>query len=184
MARIDSIGRLMGTHPIRVRGTDDAEVLRRIMVLDGLLREALAELRFWRHVDRGSDPQVCWLWRGDHDQKGYGRIAVGGGKRKLAHRFSYELLVGPIPVGLQIDHVKARGCTSLACVNPAHLEPVTARENLLRSSGVTAKNANKTACHRGHAYTEENTEISRTGSRGCRTCRRATRLAAKLRKAS
>jgi hypothetical protein len=85
----------------------------------------------------------------------------------LAHRFVYEQLGGLIPPGLQLDH----RCRLRACVNPAHLEPVTARENLLRGATVTAANAAKTHCHAGHVFDDENT-YRRGEWRYCRPCRR------------
>jgi hypothetical protein len=77
--------------------------------------------------------------------------------------------VGKIPEGLQIDHL----CRVRECANPAHLEAVTCRENLLRGDTVTAHNANKTHCVNGHEYTPENTAITRDGCRRCRICHRA-----------
>lgn len=81
--------------------------------------------RFWRNVDRGGDDD-CWLWKG---RDGRGRFAVDG-KFVYAYRFAYELLVGPIPVGLVLDHVV---CDNPRCVNPAHLEPTTQGENARRA---------------------------------------------------
>lgn len=80
--------------------------------------------RFWRKVTK---TDRCWLWTGSLQSRGYGCVGFGG-KRYLAHRLAYEWLVGPIPDGLTIDHL----CRVKACVNPAHLEPVTGAENTRR----------------------------------------------------
>lgn len=80
--------------------------------------------RFWRRVQEQEGG--CWLWVGTVD-RGYGLLSVDG-KTVRAHRYSYETLVGPIPDGLQIDHL----CRNRGCVNPAHLEPVTQVENIRR----------------------------------------------------
>ncbi len=88
----------------------------------------------------------------------------------LAHRFAYELTVGPIPKGLTIDHVRERGCILELCCNPAHLEPVTLQENLLRGGTFQAANAAKTHCPRGHPYAGGNLYVRPDGSRRCRTC--------------
>jgi len=81
-------------------------------------------LRFWSHVDAAGD---CWVWTGSKDRAGYGRTWRSTAPFP-AHRVAYELLVGPIPAGLVIDHL----CRNPACVNPDHLEPVTHRVNILR----------------------------------------------------
>jgi HNH endonuclease len=128
------------------------------------ISEALAE-RFWAKVQRG-EADACWLWRGSKVTKGYGRFGVGG-RSVGAHRVAYELLVGPIPEGLTLDHL----CRVRACVNPAHLEPVTNRENVLRGVGISAKHARKTHCNHGHELTPENTETN-GNHRRCVTCRR------------
>lgn len=126
--------------------------------------------RFWAHVDTGG-PGGCWLWTGHVIWSGYGHFSVKSRPVK-AHRFAYEMLVGPIPDDLQLDHL----CRVPCCVNPAHLEPVTARENTLRSGGTSAVNARKTHCIHGHEFTAENTylyEIKASGrvGRGCKACR-------------
>lgn len=84
----------------------------------------------WYDVDESSG---CWIWNRAKISTGYGALRRKG-RTMLAHRWVYERLVGPIPEGLTLDHVKARGCISTACVNPAHLEPVTQAENNRRSS--------------------------------------------------
>lgn len=108
----------------------------------------------------------CWEWQGYRMPFGHGRFRVNGCK-VLAHRWSYEFHVGPIPNGLTIDHL----CRNPPCVNPAHLEPVTHRTNVLRGDGPAAHNAAKTHCPSGHAYTPANTYIDSLGRRVCRVCR-------------
>jgi len=92
-----------------------------------------------------------------------------------AHRVSYELEVGPIPEGLELDHVKKRGCRSTRCVAVEHLEPVTNVENNLRSNSMSARNARKTECLNGHEFNEANTRTRPDGQRDCRVCVRDRR---------
>jgi hypothetical protein len=119
------------------------------------------------HVDRSGD---CWLWQGGiHQKTGYGQAWYQNTNR-LAHRAFYELLVGPIPAGLQLDHL----CRVRHCVNPEHLEPVTARVNTLRGDTLPARNAAKTECDHGHEFTPENTYFhAKKGARCCRACKNA-----------
>ena len=105
----------------------------------------------------------CWIWQG-YKRDGYGQIVVNN-KQEQAHRIVYQLLCGKIPKGLVLDHL----CRDRLCVNPDHLEPVTNKENIMRGIGLTAKNAKKTNCPKGHAYTKENTRISK-GKRYCNDC--------------
>lgn len=116
--------------------------------------------RFWAKVDKSGD---CWIWTASRNPKGYGQIAMKPGGPKLAHRVAWELLNGPVPDGLQLDHL----CRNRLCVNPAHLEPVDNRTNTLRGVGPTAINAQKTSCTRGHSLADA--YVSK-GMRYCRTC--------------
>lgn len=110
----------------------------------------------------------CWLWDGLVDPKGYGRAYVNG-KTHAVHRFVYEHYRGPIPPGLQIDHL----CRVRCCVNPDHLEPVTSEVNTKRGIGPTALNTVKTHCPHGHPYTPENVySPPQNGGRQCRICKR------------
>ena len=116
----------------------------------------------------------CWLWTGTILSKGYGQLWVGTtGKRVLAHRYSYELVRGAIPDGKQLDHL----CRVRSCVNPSHLEVVTARENVLRGIGRTARQARQTHCMRGHLLSPGNCFPSalKRGMRACRECSRVAR---------
>lgn len=99
----------------------------------------------------------CWIWFGN-TAEGYGYIAGRG-----AHRIAYELYRGPIPAGLQIDHL----CRVRSCVNPAHMEPVTIRENLRRGQTIAAANAAKERCPKGHEFTF----YRQRGTRYCQPCR-------------
>jgi hypothetical protein len=123
--------------------------------------------RFMKRVEK--DPETgCWLWTGGKNPGGYALFSVNR-KTVSAHRWSYEHHVGAIPEGLQIDHL----CVTPSCVNPEHLEPVTAQENIRRSSGRAAVTARTGVCAEGHAMTEENTYTAPSGLRRCRACRRA-----------
>lgn len=123
-------------------------------------------LRFWEKVDRAGGDGACWPWLAS-TRHGYGQYGVAKGHIAQAHRYAYELAVGPIPAGLEIDHL----CRNTRCVNPNHLEAVTGRVNSLRSMSLMAINARKTHCKRGHALDGAN--LYRYGqARQCRTCRR------------
>lgn len=122
------------------------------------------EERFWAKVDKSGE---CWLWTGVTNAGGYGRFTIGY-SNIMAHRWSYENAVGPIPEGLQIDHL----CSVKRCVNPEHLEAVTGRVNTLRAPNAPATiHAAQTHCAHGHEFTAENTYTPSGGGRYCRTCR-------------
>lgn len=129
-----------------------------------------AEWRFWNHVDKhGPIPEKrpdlgpCWLWTGALYSVGYGQWrAYHGGLSGPAHRYAYELEHGPIPEGLECDHL----CQNKRCIRPSHLEPVTHAENQRRTR--------RPLCRRGHPLTDENTytHIDRKNlpHRRCRIC--------------
>ena len=148
--------------------------------------------RFWTKVNKTDN---CWLWTGVHNRNGYGVFFDGNGNR-LAHRVSFIVAGNDIPDGLQLDHL----CRVRNCVNPAHLEAVTGRENVIRGNGpIKSKERIRTVqkiratqqrqlthCKRGHEFTPENIRRMRFG-RGCRTCinmfqraRRADRILIEL----
>lgn len=130
--------------------------------------------RFWAKVDRRSDDE-CWPWLGWTNRDGYGlfRGARDSTERRVsAHRFAYELHVGPIADDLVIDHVRDRGCTTRSCCNPAHLEAVTVAENVRRSEGSFVIRTGR--CARGHDAALH-LYVSPRGARACRQCRRERR---------
>lgn len=109
----------------------------------------------------------CWNWIGNKNQSGYGRFKRSS-RYFSAHRVVYELFVGPIPEGLELDHT----CSNRGCVRPDHLESVTHRENTLRGSTITARHAAQTHCVNHHEFTPENTAVrTDNGGRRCRACR-------------
>lgn len=126
------------------------------------------EERFWSKVEKTDS---CWLWKGAIGKKGYGRLTLtrtkGIHQYPLAHRIAFILVKGNIPEKLTIDHL----CRNRACVNPDHLEIVTVKENVLRGIGLSAENARKTHCLRGHPLDGKNLMIYRE-KRGCKACKR------------
>jgi len=106
----------------------------------------------------------CWLWSGARDLKGYGVTARG-----KVHRVAYVSCIGEPEPGLVLDHL----CRVRHCCNPAHMEPVTNRENILRGEGLAAQSARKTHCVHGHSL--DDAYISKKGHRYCRECHRARR---------
>lgn len=124
------------------------------------------------------DESGCWIWQRYIGSAGYGSMTADGKSGQLAHRVSYEAFIGPIPAGLQIDHL----CRVRDCVNPEHLEPVTPRENVMRSPvAVASVHARKTSCANGHEFDSANTYLTPTGARVCRACNRQAVAAYKRR---
>lgn len=128
----------------------------------------------------------CWLWLGKLQHDGYPQIKVPTGRRPgvnmMTHRVSYELYVGPIPEGYQLDHrchtracPGGNTCPHRRCVNPAHLEPVTPLENTRRTPATHF--SARTHCNAGHPFSSENTYVAPDGSR--RRCRPCARISAR-----
>jgi len=130
---------------------------------------------FVSYVDAvASVAEACWLWPGYTNEDGYARKNGVG-----VHRIMWELTYGPIPEGLEIDHL----CRVRNCIRPDHLQAVDHRTNTMRGGTIPAYNGAKTHCPQGHPYDEQNTRIDRLGKRYCRACgnerRRAARKAGK-----
>ena len=129
--------------------------------------------RFWSHVvcvDSSTD--TCWHWLAYKDKHGYGRFGICRCIFR-APRVAWILTHGDIDPTMTIDHL----CRNHACVNPAHLEQVSRRENTLRGNGFPGQNSRKTHCPQGHLYDESNTQLTNKNLRGsvraraCRTCK-------------
>lgn len=128
--------------------------------------------RFW---DKVKKTDTRWIWTACKDRHGYGEFKINGITERV-HRVVYQWYIGVIPIGLQIDHL----CRVRHCVNPAHLEAVTAQENCARGVGQGAIAARTNYCVHGHEYTPENTLLRPNRSRRCKLCTRETnRLAAR-----
>jgi HNH endonuclease len=137
--------------------------------------------RFLRKVVVDEDPDACWGWTACTTH-GYGMFRFDDSRSGQAHRFSYELFVGPIPDGIQVGHrchdksdcILGNDCPHRSCTNPKHLILQTPRENTLSGRTITALNVVKTHCVKGHEYTDDNTYWFGPGKkhRSCRQCRR------------
>lgn len=136
--------------------------------------------RLESRIEKTSD---CWIWKGKVDKTGYGSFGLrdnGVSRTRSAHKIVYEVLVGEIPQGFQLDHschdpeICFGFCPHRLCVNPSHLEIVTPKQNVLRSNGLAAKNAAKTHCLNGHELSGENLYVppNRPDRRYCRECPR------------
>ena len=123
------------------------------------------ELRFFAKVTESDSG--CWQWIGATNTKGYGHIRAGGNMPVMsAHRWSWEFFNGPIPTGLEVDHL----CFNRSCVNPDHLDVVTRYVNVHR--GRINQNDGSTSCKWGHEFSSANTGTDVRGNRVCRACSR------------
>jgi len=125
------------------------------------------EERFWAKVEK---TEGCWNWVAVRSDGGYGLFWSHSREKMQAHRFAYELLVGPIPNGLTIDHL----CRNRGCVRPSHLEPVTMRENTRRGVSIVARQMAQRTCVRGHPLEGDNirSRPDRPRTRVCKECGR------------
>lgn len=119
--------------------------------------------RFWSKVEKSDG---CWMWTAATGGGGYGRFKIDG-RLHTAHRVAYELAIGDIPEGMQVDHL----CNEPACVRPSHLRVCTPVENLMAEHSMTVPRANslKSHCPQGHPYSGGNLRTTQAGRR-CRAC--------------
>lgn len=116
--------------------------------------------KFWARVDTSGN---CWEWLGTKTSAGYGNCYIPEGQTTgVAHRVAYALLIGVPADDMQLDHL----CRNRACVNPDHLEPVTAQENVLRSASPPSQFAKRDRCAEGHPFVIR----KYNGKRFCREC--------------
>lgn len=145
-----------------------------------LPRDSSVEDRFWAKVNKDGPlaterPELgaCWVWTASIKPNGYGQFNAGLSGNRNAHRYAYELSIGEIPAGHQLDHL----CRNRGCVRPDHLEPVTQQENLRRGFPGAHQRA-KTHCPAGHPYEGDNLLLHtrRDGgvARNCRECANAS----------
>jgi hypothetical protein len=118
-------------------------------------------IRFWAKVEKTPS---CWIWHGSRQPRNYGTFKVGG-FAVLAHKFIWEMMFGPVPEGLELDHK----CRVHSCVNPSHLEPVPHKVNVYRGVSFIPLQAIQTHCKRGHLLAGENLKKTKKG-RTCLTC--------------
>lgn len=131
------------------------------------------EERFWEKVNKHGplwEGTRCWIWIASLTLAGYGQFKTRDRvSMHVAHKWAYQQLVGPVPNGLELDHL----CRRRACVRPTHIEAVTHLENVRRGNG----NGSQTHCPQGHPYSLDNTYRNQSGRtyRRCKQCIRARR---------
>ena len=136
--------------------------------------------RMWAKVERGG-PDECWPFVGQIIPAGYGLVSMPAGSGYLrAHRLAWESVNGPIPDGIDIDHMchnvdpncaGGDSCLHRRCCNPAHLDATTRRINTLRGKTLASRKAAQTHCVNGHELVGVNLYVHRQrGTRMCRTC--------------
>ena len=123
------------------------------------------EQRFWVKVNKNGplwNNTPCWLWLASCGTHGYGQFKTKDRQSMhAAHRWAYQNIIGPIPLGTELDHL----CQNRPCVNPLHLEPVSHAENTRRA------HRQRTTCQRGHPLDGfRSAGKNRAGSRYCKTC--------------
>lgn len=130
--------------------------------------------RFWDYVF--PEPNSgCWIYAGGDNGHGYGAFHTKSGRR-YAHRIAYEEIKGPIPKGMELDHL----CCVRCCCNPDHLEPVTRKENQRRAAARGAVfRAPTTHCPSGHEMRGDNVIVRRRGDRTYRQCRECARASSR-----
>ncbi len=152
-------GRIVGVPLLFIRGHGNKGLNKTVPPYDETKRRAEIESRLVRDGE-------CLIWTGTLNPYGYGMVSWHG-HYKLVHILTYEWANGPVPGGLELDHL----CRRHDCAEPKHLEAVTHRVNMLRGQTIAARHAAKTHCIHGHEFTPENTRMRR-GARECRTCSR------------